>query len=152
MNLALKIFVPVVISIIKLKQLRLLRAGRVHLLGLLECPPRRRHIDPGPVEQLDNAQDLNSGILAAPGQRLVKAGGRSLFLHLSRGWLQGDEDPDGSFFTVEHTPQIAHLAAAHVAAFDLDQHSLRLAARVIYKVDDPIDAPVCPLFALFFSP
>ena len=94
-------------------------------------------------EELVDGQDLQAGVLLI-GKVLgsVDAGGEGFLAHGLGGRLEGDEDADLGLLAVHVALEGGDHAAVDVAALDLDDDALGLAAVVVEEVDVAIDAGV----------
>ena len=95
-----------------------------------------------PGQKLGNRQDLEAGVAARKIFRLIETSGSGLGEHRFGGLTHGDESADGGFVPRQHALQVADVVHARVAAFDLHDDLLGLAALVVKEVDVAVDAAV----------
>ena len=111
-------------------------------LGLLEGTVRHTiwelHLLAG--QKVFNGEELETRVLPVEVFGLVKAGGHRLSGHRFGQAFQGDEDPDGGLFPIEHPLEITDLVDGHMAAFYLDNDFFGFVAVIVKKVDVAIDA------------
>lgn len=80
----------------------------------------------GVIEETSDGKELKTRVAAVPARRFVEAGG----------------------FARDSADQVSHVAAADLAAFDLDDDALGLAAGVVDEGDEAVNAFVRALLAL----